>query len=403
MIISRRGLLAAVSASAVPFVVRAQGAAPLRIGVLNDESGVFADTSGLGSVLSAKLAAADFGGRVAGRPIEILAADHQNKADVGSAIARDWFDNHGVDAIADLGNSGVALAVASIAHQKGKAVLISAGGSTALTGSQCAPTTVQWTYDTWSNATTLARTMMRQGGDTWFFVTADYSFGHNLQNEATEVIVKDGGKVLGSVVHPIGTADFSAYLLQAQASGAKVIALANGGEDTGRSLKQAREFGIMQTQRMVGFAAMITDVHALGLPTAEGLILTETFYWDLNDKTRAFGERWSQQNRGRMPDMMQAGVYSVVLHYLEAVQVLGQSADGAAVVARMKSVGYDDPLFGKSSIRADGRAVHDAYTFRAKSPGQSSGPWDLYDLVATLPGEETLRPMKDGGCNMDRS
>jgi branched-chain amino acid transport system substrate-binding protein len=403
MMISRRSMLAASACGMLPFRARAEAAAPLRIGVLNDESGVFADSTGMGSVVSARMAAADFGGHAAGRPIEILNADHQNKPDVGASIARDWIDNHGVDAIADLGNSAVALAVANIAHQKNKAVLISAGGTTALTGSQCAPTTVQWTYDTWSNASTLARTMLAQGGDTWFFITADYTFGHNLQNEASEVILKAGGKVLGSVAHPMNTADFSAFLLQAQSSGAKVIALANGGDDTARSLKQAREFGLMQKQRMVGLSAMITDVHALGLPTAEGLILTETFYWNLNDRTRAFGERWAKQASGHMPDMMQAGVYSVVLHYLEAVQALRGSADGAAVVARMKAMSYDDPLFGRTTLRSDGRAIHDAYTFRAKSPGASKGPWDLYDLVATLPGEQTVRPLADGGCHMQQS
>jgi branched-chain amino acid transport system substrate-binding protein len=371
--------------------------------VLNDQSGVFSDSTGHGSVVAAQMAAADFGGHAAGRPVEIIAADHQNKPDVGASIARDWFDNHGVDAIADLGNSAVALAVAGVAHQKNKVVLVSAGGTTALTGAQCAPTTVQWTYDTWSNATTLARTMLGQGGDTWFFITADYMFGHNLQNEATAVILKAGGRVLGSAAHPLNTQDFSAFLLQAQASGAKVVALANGGDDTGRSMKQAREFGLTQTQRMVGLSAMITDVHALGLETAQGLYLTETFYWNLDDDTRAFGERWAKQMGGQMPDMMQAGNYSTVLHYLEAVQDLGRSDDGAAVVARMKAVTYDDKLFGRTHIRADGRAIHAAYTFRAKAPAQSHGPWDLYDLVATLTGEETVRPLAEGGCSMVRS
>jgi branched-chain amino acid transport system substrate-binding protein len=401
MRLGRRSVLAGAAAGFLPLAGRAEAGAPVRIGVLNDQGGVFSDTTGHGSVVSAQFAAADMGGHVAGRPVEIMFADHQNKPDVGAAIARDWFDRGGVDAIADLGNSAVALAVAGIAHEKNKAVLISAGGTTALTGAQCAPTTVQWTYDTWSNATTLARTMMQQGEDTWFFITADYTFGHNLQNEATATIVKSGGKVLGSAAHPLNTQDFSAFLLQAQASGAKVIGLANGGDDTGRSVKQAREFGLKQ--RMAGLSALITDVHGLGLPTAQGLYLTETFYWNLNDKTRAFSDRWAKPMGGRMPCMMQAGVYSVVLHYLEAVAALGRSDDGAAVVARMKAQPYDDPLFGRCSIRADGRALHDAYTFRAKAPAESHGPWDVYDTVATLTGEETVRPLADGGCAFVRS
>lgn len=404
MELSRRGLIVgAATAGLAPLAARAQGTSPVRIGVLNDQSGPFSDTTGQGAVVSARMAAAELGGRVAGRSVEILFADHRNSPDVGSTIAREWFDNGGVDAIADLGNSAVALAVSFLAREKNKAVLVSAGGTTALTGAQCAPTTVQWTYDTYSNATTLARSLMQQGGDTWYFITADYTFGHNLQREATAAVVGGGGKVLGATAHPLNNLDFASLLLQAQASGAKVIALANGGDDTGRAIKQAQEFGLTQAHRFVGLSAMITDVVGLGLSTAQGLILTETFYWDLTPKTRAFAQRWSQQSRGRMPSMMQAGVYSVVLHYLEAVQALGRSEDGAAAVAYMKTQTYDDALFGRTTIRSDGRAMHDAYTFRAKAPSASSGTWDVYERLATLSADETVRPLADGGCKLSPS
>jgi branched-chain amino acid transport system substrate-binding protein len=292
----------------------------------------------------------------------------------------------------------VALAVSTICREKDKACLVSAGGTTALTGAQCSPNTVQWTYDTYAQTTALARSLMAAGKDSWFFITADYTFGQSLQEETTRALARLGGKVVGSVQHPLNTMDFSSYLLQAQASGAKVIALANGGEDTGRCAKQAREFGLTTNQTIVGLSMLITDVNAIGLEAAQGLLVTETFYWDLNDGTRAFSKLWSARNRGRQATMMQAGVYGVVLHYLKAVRALGSAASGAAVVKQMKAMPTNDNAFGPGSVRADGRGIHPNYVFRVKAPAQSKGPWDDYDLAATLPGEQAFRPMAEGGC-----
>lgn len=404
--IARRTLLAAPALAVLPatlpsLAVRAQDQV-IRIGVMNDQSSVFADSTGPGSVLSARLAAED-AAAASGLKAEILVADHQNKADVGSAIARDWFDRQGVHAIADLGNSAVALAVSTVAREKNKAVLISAGGTTLLTGAQCSPNTVHWTYDTYAQTTALAAALMATGGDTWFFITADYTFGQSLQDETTRALDRLGGKVVGSVRHPINSTDFSAYLLQAQASGTKVIALANGGDDTGRCAKQAREFGLVGKHAIVGLSMLITDVHGIGLDAAQGLLMTETFYWDLNDHTRRFAKRWSTRNGGREPTMMQAGVYGAVLHYLKAVQGLGGSAagaaaDGAAVVRKMKQMPTDDDAFGKGTIRVDGRKIHDNYVFRVKTPQESKGPWDYFALERTVPGETAFRPMAEGGC-----
>ena len=394
----RRLLACAALLLALPGFAEAEGV--LRIGVLNDQTSVFADSTGPGSVLSAQMAAEDFGGSAGGRKIEIIAADHQNKPDVGIGIARNWFDRDGVDAIADLGNSAVALAVADVARQKNKAVLVSAGGTTALTGAACSPNTVQWTYDTWSNATTLAKALIARDEKTWFFITADYTFGHNLQDEATRVLEQSGGKVLGSALHPINAQDFSSPLLQAQASGARVIGLANGGDDTGRALKQAREFQISPKQTMVGMSALITDVAGLGLEATQGMLLAETFYWDLNDGTRDFSKRWAARNKGRFPTMMQAGVYAAVLHYLKAVQAGANPDDGAVTVAKMKAMPTDDALFGKGYIRADGRTIHDSFVFQVKTPAESKYPWDYYKLVARIPGEEAFRPMAQGGCKL---
>jgi branched-chain amino acid transport system substrate-binding protein len=375
-----------------------QASRPIRIGVLNDQGGVFSDSSGPGSSVAAQLAAEDAMAMLSLKA-EIVSADHQNKADVGSAIARDWFDRGGVDAIADLGNSAVALAVNTIAREKDKACLISAGGTTLLTGAQCAPTTVHWTYDTYAETTALAKAVTDAGKTSWFFITVDYAFGQSLQDQTTRALARMGGTVVGSVKHPINTTDFSAYLLQAQASGAQVIGLANGGDDTNRCVKQASEFGIGAKQTLVGLAMLITDVHAIGLEAAQGLFVTEAFYWDLNDRTRAFARRWSERSHGREPTMMQAGVYGVVLDYLKAVHALGgDSRSGSRVVRQMKATPADDDAFGRSTIRADGRTIHDNYVFQVKAPSQSRGPWDYYRPVTTVPGEIAFRAMADGGC-----
>ncbi len=395
--VTRRTLMSLPIAAAMPGVAAAQ-TPPLRIGVLNDQSSVFSDSSGMGSVLSAQLAAEEISAST-GMRIEILAADHQNKPDTGAAIARDWFDRQGVSAVADLGNSAVALAVNTIAREKDKACLVSAGGTTLLTGAQCSPNTVQWTYHTYAQTTAMAQALMADGKDSWFFITADYTFGQNLQDETTNAVNRLGGKVLGSVKHPLNNVDFAAYVLQAQASGAKVVALANGGDDTGRCAKQAREFGLTPTQTLAGLSMLITDAHAIGLDAAQGLLATETFYWDLNDGTRAFSARWSARNREREPTMMQAGVYGVVLHYLKAVHALG-SASGAAVVRQMKAMPTDDQAFGRGIIRADGRKIHDNYVFQVKTPAQSKGPWDCYSLVRTVSGDTAFRPIEQGGCKL---
>ena len=400
--ITRRGAMALLGGvpalAALPGLASAQGAKPVRIGILDDMNGVFSDSTGMGSVIAARMAAADAGGRAAGRPVEIIFADHQNKPDVAVGIARSWFDEGGVDAIADLGNSAAALAVADVARQKNKAVLISAGGSTLLTGAACTPNTVQWTYDTYATANTLAKAMLRAHRGNWFFITADYTFGQSLQDEATRTLLANGGTVAGSAKHPLNTMDFSSFLLAAQATNAQVIALANGGDDTGRAVKQAREFGMKQP--IVGLSAMISDVMSVGQDTAQGLLLTESFYWDRNDGSRAFTKRWSPLNKGRYPTMMQAGVYGVVAHYLKAVTATGAAEDGAAVVAKMKAIPTDDPLFGKGIIRADGRKIHDMFVFQVKPPSASRHPGDFYDLEATIPGDQAFRPLSEGGCKL---
>lgn len=393
---TRRILLATPLAVALPGPVRAQNG-PVRIGVLNDQSSVFADGTGMGSVVSARLAAEEFTAQT-GVDVEILAADHQNKADVGSAIARDWFDRQGVHAVTDLGNSAVALAVSALALAKDKACLVSTGGTTLLTGAQCSPNTVQWTYDTYSATMAMAQALIAEDKESWFFITVDYTFGQSLQDETTRALGRLGGKVAGSIKHPLNTADFSAYLLQAQASGAKVVALANAGDDTGRCAKQAREFGLTPTQTLACLSMLVNDAVAIGLETAQGMLASETFYWDLNEGTRAFSRRWSARSRDREPTMMQAGVYGVVLHYLKAVHSIGSAEGGAAVVRRMKAMPTNDAAFGTGVIRADGRKIHNNYVFRVKAPEESKGPWDCYRLVRTVPGEVAFRPMDQGGC-----
>jgi branched-chain amino acid transport system substrate-binding protein len=371
----------------------------IKIGVLNDMSGLYADLSGQGAVVAAKMAVEDFGAAAKGMKVEIVGADHQNKPDVGSNIARTWFDRDNVDVIVDVPTSSVALAVNEIAREKNKVFLVSGAAASDLTGPKCSPNTVHWTYDTWALANGTGKAMVKTGGDTWFFITADYAFGKALERDTTEIVQANGGKVLGSVRHPFPGTDFSSFLLQAQASKAKVIGLANAGGDTINSIKQAAEFGITQGgQSLAGLLVFISDVHALGLQTAQGLVLTEAFYWDQNDASRAFAKRFAPQFKNNMPTMVQAGVYSAVLHYLKAVEALKSDADGKAVVNKMKELPTDDPLFGKGTIRADGRKLHDMYLFEVKKPGESKGAWDYYKLRATIPAAEAFRPMKDGGC-----
>jgi branched-chain amino acid transport system substrate-binding protein len=373
----------------------------VKIGILNDQSGVFSDSSGTGSTDAARMAAEDFGGKVAGMPIMIIAADHQNRPDLGAGIAKKWFDLESVDAIADLGNSAVALAVNDIARDKNKTILVSAGGTTTLTGKACSPNTVQWTYDTWSQSNAIGTALVKAGNRKWFFLTADYTFGYNLRDETSKVVLADGGEIVGSVRHPINSSDFSSYLLQAQASKANVIALANGGNDTANAIKQAQEFRIQKSgQIVVGLSTMITDIKALGLNTAQDLYVTETFYWDRTPETRAWSKRWSERNGGRYPTMIQAGVYGATLHYLKAVAAVGSTADGRKVVDNMKEMPTDDPLFGKGTILPNGRKIHDVYVFQVKSPEESKYPWDYYKLVSTVPGRQAFLTLEQSGCNL---
>ena len=372
----------------------------VKIGVLNDQSSLYADLAGQGSVVAARMAVEDFGAAAKGLKVEIVFADHQNKADVGSQIARQWYDAEKVDLILDVPNSGVALAVNQITRDKGKAFIVSSAATSDLNGKACSPNTIHWTYDTWALANGTGTAVVKTGGDTWFFITADYAFGHALERDVEAVVLKNGGKVLGKVRHPLNTQDFSSFLLQAQASKAKVIGLANAGGDTINSVKQAAEFGIVgKGQNLAGMLVFITDVHALGLDKAQGLIFTETFYWDQNDRTRAFAKRFAPQYKGNMPTMVHAGVYSAVLHYLKAVEA-AKTDDGPKVIAKMKEMPTDDPLFGKGRVRRDGRKIHDALLVEVKKPSESKGPWDYYKIRATIPAEQAFRPEKDGGCDL---
>ncbi len=372
----------------------------IKIGVLSDMSSLYTDLAGAGSVLATRMAIADSGIEKRGFKVEVLSADHQNKADIGSNIARQWYDVEHVDVIVDVPNSGVALAVNQITKDKGKAFLVSGAASSDLTGKACSPNTVHWTYDTWMLANGTGSAIVKTGGDTWFFITADYAFGHALERDTAAVVTKNGGKVLGDVKVPLNTQDFSSFLLQAQASKAKIIGLANAGGDTTNSIKQAAEFGIVKGgQNLAGLLVFLTDIHALGLPTAQGLIFTTTFYWDMNDQAREFAKRFAPQDKGIHPTMVHAGVYSSVLHYLKTVEAL-KSDDGTKVIAKMKEAPMDDPLFGKITVRADGRAIHTAYLVEVKKPAESKGPWDYYKIRATIPAEQAFRPLGDGGCSL---
>jgi branched-chain amino acid transport system substrate-binding protein len=373
----------------------------VKIGVLTDMSSLYADDTGPGSVVAAKLAAADFMKDHPNVKVEVISADHQNKADIGTQIANQWYDVEHVDMIADVPNSGVALAISQVTNQKNKAFIASGPASSDLTGPKCSPNTVHWTYDTWMLANGTGKAVVKSGGDTWFFLTSDYAFGHALERDTSAVVEANGGKVLGKVRHPINTNDFSSFLLQAQASKAKVIGLANAGGDTINAIKQAAEFGIVKGgQSLAGLLVFAPDVGALGLQTAQGLMLTETWYWDFNDANRAWTKRWDKERNspGKIPNMNMAGVYAGTLHYLKAVAALKSAADGKAVVEEMKKLPTDDPLFGKGTIRADGRKLHPAYLFEVKKPSESKYPGDFYKLRATIPANEAFRPLNEGNC-----
>jgi len=371
----------------------------VKIGVLTDMSGVYSGIGGPGSVAAAKLAVQDFNPEAHGMKVDIVSADHQNKPDIGAGIARQWYDVDGVDVVVDVPNSGVALAVNEVTREKNKVFLVSNAATSDLTGPKCSPNTVHWTYDTWMLAHGTGGAVVRNGGDTWFFLTADYAFGHALERDTTAVVLANGGKVLGSVNVPLNNQDFSSFLLQAQSSKAKIIGLANAGGDTDNSIKQGAEFGIAAGgQHFAGLLVFITDVEALGLKVSQGLMLTETWYWDMTDANRAWTKRWQADMPGKFPNMSQAGVYSAITHYLKAVAALKSAADGKAVVAKMKEMPTDDPLFGKGTIRADGRKIHPAYVFEVKKPEDSKYPGDDYILRTTIPADEAFRPMKDDNC-----
>ncbi|GLI24138.1 ABC transporter substrate-binding protein [Xanthobacter flavus] len=370
----------------------------VKLGVLNDMSGVYADISGPGSVVAAQMAADDFMAKNKGFKIEVVGADHQNKPDVGASIARKWYDQENVDAILDVTTSSVALAVSDITKEKNKIFLVSGGGTSDLTGAKCSPNTVHWTYDTWALANGTGSALTKQGGSPWFFITADYAFGAALERDASAAVKAAGGKVAGSVKHPLSNTDFSSFLLQAQSSGAKVIGLANAGNDLITAVKQASEFGITQGgQQLAGLLIFSSDVKALGLQAAQGLVLTDAFYWDLNDDTRAFSKRFGAKFNGKMPTSAQAGVYSSAMHYLNAIKD-AKTKDAPKVMEQMRATPINDPLFGKGEIRIDGRAIHPMYLLKVKKPADSKGEWDLFEVVSTIPANEAFRPLKDGNC-----
>ena len=369
----------------------------VKIDVLTDMSSLYADATGKGSLAAVEMAVADYGAKVKGKPVEVISADHQNKPDVGVAIARNWYDNEKVDAIFDVPTSSVALPISALTREKNKIHINSGGGSSDITGAACSPNTVHWTYDTYALSNVAGKAMVKRGEDTWFFVTADYAFGMALERDAANVVKDAGGKVLGDVRHPLNSSDFSSFLLQAQASKAKVVALANAGGDTTNALKQAAEFGLAQGgQKMIALLQEITDTHALGLKETQGLIVTDAFYWDMNDETRAFSNRFNAKV-GHMPTMIQAGLYSATMHYLKAIEAIGTD-EAPKVMAQMRATPINDFFAKNGHIRIDGRMVHDMYLFEAKKPEESKGEWDLYKLLATVPGDEAFRPLDKGGC-----
>ncbi len=404
MRLTRREVLGSAAAAASTAMLSARPARAqvptIKLGVLTDLSGPYKDIGGPLATDCARLAVADFGAAAKGFNVEVIQADHQNKPDIGAGIARQWFDRDGVDVILDVPNSGVSLAVSGVAKEKNKIFLVSNAATSDLTGSKCNANTIHWVYDTWMLAHSTGGALVKSGGDSWYFITADYAFGHALQRDTTNFVTAAGGKVVGSSAYPFpGTSDFSSFLLQAQSSGAKVVAFANAGNDTVNSIKQAHEFGVTQT--LAGLLVFIADVHGMGLPTAQGLVVSATFYWDLDDRKRAFSKRLWDKVPNVRAGMGHAGDYSSALHYLKVVAEMGAAqakADGAATVARMKAMPTDDDCFGPGKIREDGRKIHPCFLFQVKKPEESKGPWDYYKLLATVPADEAFRPMKDGGC-----
>lgn len=400
----KRKLLAAAAMAACAFGTSAQAQISdgiIKIGVLNDMSGLYSDIGGPGSVVAARMAVEDYlKATNSSLKVEVVSADHQNKPDVGSNIARQWYDTDKVDMIVDVPTSSVGLAIAQITKDKNK-VHVNTGSATAdLSGKSCNANTVHWLYDTWMLANGTGKAIVKNGGNSWFFLTADYAFGHALERDTEAVVTKNGGRVVGKVRTPFPSQDFSSFLLQAQASRAKIIGLANAGGDTINSIKQAAEFGVVKGgQNLAGLLVFLPDVHALGLDKAQGLLLTETFYWDLNDQTREWSKRFQARHGGKMPSSDHAGVYSGVLHYLKAVDA-AKTDDGLKVVAKMKELPTDDPLFGKGVVRQDGRKIHPAYLFEVKKPSESKGTWDYYKVVSTIPANEAFRPLNEGGCSL---
>ena len=393
----RQFVLGAASLPLLSASLRAQTKL-LKIGVMNDLSSVYADFQGIGSKVATDLAVADYA-KSLGVPVEVIIADHQNKPDIGSVIARKWFDNEGVDVVMDLPNSGVALAVLAVANEKNKTVIGSGAGSAVLTGPQCSKNFVHWTYDTYALGYGLGQAITKEGGKTWFILTADYTFGKDLEQNCTDAVTANGGKVLGIVRHPINTADFSSFLLQAQSSGADVVAFANAGGDTSQSLKQAAEFGLGQRQRLAALVFDLQHVPPLGLEAAQGVKTIQAFYWDANDATRDFAKRFSAAHpKGEYPNHMHAGMYSATAHLIKAVAQAKNAADGAKVVETMKALPTDDPVFGKGQIRADGRHIHPMYLYETKKPAESKGKWDVFKLVSTLAPNDVWRPLDKGGC-----
>ncbi|RIK97035.1 MAG: ABC transporter permease [Proteobacteria bacterium] len=396
------GILAGVLSLAATVPARAQISDDVvKLGVLSDMSSLYSEAAGKGSVTAVEMAVADYGGTVKGKPIKVISADHQNKPDVGVGVARNWYDNEQVDVVLDVPNSSVALAVQDLTREKNKLLIISGSGSSDLTGKACSPNGIQWTYDTYALANVAGRATVTAGDDTWFFITADYAFGAALERDASEVVEAGGGKVIGSVRHPLNASDFSSLLLQAQASKAKVVALANAGGDTSTAIRQAAGFGLGRGgQKLLALLMQITDAHAIGLKEGRGLLVTDGFYWDLNDGSRAFAKAFFDKT-GRMPTMIQAGLYSATLHYLKAIDQSGTD-EAQKVVAQMKATPVNDFFAQNGKVREDGRMVHDMYLFELKAPEESKSEWDLYKLIATVPGDQAFRPLDQGGCPLVR-
>ncbi|MBI5260730.1 MAG: ABC transporter substrate-binding protein [Bradyrhizobium sp.] len=395
----KRGLAAAIMTAAICFASTASGQqTAVKIGILNDQSGPYADLGGAGSIVAAQMAIEDFGGKALGKPVELTSADHQNKPDIGGAIARRWVDVENVDAIVDVPHSATAFSVLSVTQATNRMLLLSGPAHTDFTGKRCAPTTIHWTYDSYAMANGTARAMVKGGGNTWFFLTGDNAGTIALQDDAKRFVEQAGGSVLGAVRAPLNSPDFSSFLLQAQASKAKVIGLANAGADTVNSVKQAAEFNIVnQGQKLAGLLIFLSDVHGIGLKEAHGLVATEAFYWDLNDETRAWSKRFMERHKGRAPTSVQAGVYGAVLHYLKAVNA-ANTKDSVAVAKKMKELRVNDFFSKDVVIREDGRVVRDMYLLEVKKPEESKYPWDYYKVMATIPGAEAFRPMAEGGC-----